>query len=138
MLIGTRQLIEQGCLAAVLVTHQSKGHAAALRQGGAVLRAVELAFLAQTGMLFFLTGTFIFLCLSIFSNRYDTDLLRIRQTNRQFISMKPQFHGVTHGGQFHNGNFRAGNHTHIQKMLAQRTVSANLCDHRRFTDCQIF
>ena len=43
--------------------------------------------------------------------------------------MNPQLHRIAHRRQLDNGDFRAGNHSHIQKMLTQGAFSADSFDY---------
>ena len=85
---------------------------------------MEAAFLTQAGML---RRTQIFLILSfVFPvHRFDINLFRVRQAEGQLISVDPELHGVSHGSQFDNGNFRSGNDAHIQEMLPEGAFAAD-------------
>ena len=60
-------------------------------------------------------------------NGSDGDLIRVRQPEGQLLAVDLQLDGVPQGGEFYHGHFRAGDHAHVQKMLAERALSA----HRR-------
>ena len=138
VLVGTSQLVKQRGLAAILVAHQRKGHPASLRQGGAVLRTMELALFTEARMFLLLHGASHFCRTGRSTDGINVDLLRIRQPDRQFISVELQLHGVAHGCQFHYGDFCPRNDAHVQKMLAQRSISAHHGNNGRFSDFQIF
>ena len=86
---------------------------------------MELAFLTQAGVFGLFPvrdggGGFI-----LFIKQGDSDLLRIRQAQGQFIFMNPQFQRIPHGGKLHEGDLGAGNDAHIEEMLAQGALSAD-------------
>ena len=69
--------------------------------------------------------------------RCDLDLPGVRQPQRQLIAVYPQLHGVAHGCEFHQRHLRAGDQSHIQKMLAQGALSAHCRDPGRLADLQL-
>ena len=127
MLVGTGQLVEQGGLAAVLIAYQGKGQRRAVRQGIAATLGMETAFLTQSGV-FLGPGQRLFCFDGLRIYRGDPDLFRFRQAEGQFISVDPQLHGIAHGGQLDHGHFRAGDDTHVQKVLAEGSFAADFLD----------
>ena len=125
MLVGTGQLVEQGRFAAVLVAHQGEGQPGPLRQGIAAARRMKAPFLAKTGVL---RGFLVF----FFGCRRggalqsgDTDLFGVRQAEGQLVPVDPQLHGIAHRGELDHGYLGTRDDAHIQKMLAQGTLSAD-------------
>ena len=151
-LIGTGELVEERGLATVLIAHQCKGQCGSLRQRITAPLGVKLSTLPQTGMdgligkLFIGGGLFCCFCsicsvFSIFSRfllyGQDLDLGSVRQPKGQLIAVDGEFHGIPHGSVLHHSHFLAGDHTHVKKMLAQSSVSANRSDHGTFSDFQL-
>ena len=134
VLLGAGELVEQGGLAAVLVAHQRVGQDGAIRQGMLPRLAVVLAAFAQTGVIRVAGAVYADMAAAALSDGLDLDLIGLRQTQGQFVAMYLHLHRVAHGGQLHHRYLRAGDHAHIQKMLAQRTLAAHLADHGAFTD----
>ena len=58
-------------------------------------------------------------------NGLDLDLIRICQTQRQFIAVDLKFQRIAHGRQLHRRHLSSGNHSHIQKVLPQSALSAH-------------
>ena len=141
MLVGAGELVEQGGLSAVLVACQGKGQLGSLGQGILIRLYMVFAPLAQAGvgpgfgMRHWLAG--LPYPLPGFRGT-DLDLLRVRQPEGQLISVDAQLHGVAHGGVFNEGDLRAGDHAHVQKVLAQGTLPTHRRDHRGGTQLQIF
>jgi len=71
-------------------------------------------------------------------DRLNFDLICISKTQGQFISMDLQFHRISHRSQLYHGHFCSRYHAHIQKMLAQCSVTANGPDHCTLSNIQFF
>ena len=71
-------------------------------------------------------------------HRFHKDLIGVRQTQRQFIAVDPQLHGIAHGRQPHYRDFRPGDHPHIQKMLPKCALSAYRANYGALAYGQIF
>ena len=69
-------------------------------------------------------------------DRLYVDPVGLSQTQRQLVAVDLHLHGVAHGGQLHHGHLRAGDHAHIQKMLAQSALAAHPADNGTFADLQ--
>ena len=146
VLIGTGELIEQGGLAAVLISRQRKGQHLPFRKGIRRFRIVVFAALAQTGVLDLVVsavGEFILndrhlriLMPHIPGIGIHEDLLRIRQTQGQFIPVHVQLHGISQRRELFQSDQRSRNEAHIQKMLAKGALSSDLRKHRRLSDGQ--
>ena len=124
MLVGARQLVEQRCFPAILVARQRKGQRGILRQRVAVSLGVIASPLAQSGMLTVRTVG----CICRRRNSLDgndPDLCGVSQTQRQLIVVNPQLHGVAHRCKLDQRYVGSRNQSHIQKMLTQRSLSAN-------------
>ena len=128
MLIGAGELVEQGGLSAVLVADQRKGQRCTIRQRVAAALGMEPAAFAQTWVGHFgcrLQGSAGRLRRR---QRCHCDLIRVRKSQCEFIAVKHQLHGIAHGGVFDHRDLCAGDHAHIQKVLAQGAVSADCGD----------
>ena len=139
MLVGTGQLVEQGGLAAVLISCQSEGNGLSCRKGiFARLHMVDAAF-SQARVVGFLGASGMFLC-CLFSmyvfDFFDLDLFGIGKPQRQLIAVDSELHGISHGCQLHQFDFCAGNHAHIQKMLPQASFPAYRQNPRGAADLQ--
>ena len=139
MLIRTGQLIEQCCLAAVLVAHQRKRQQRSFRQRVAASLRMELSFLTKAGMCGFLSpaGRFGHNVSGRFLSPFHINLLGIRKAQCQFIAMNAKLHGISHGSQFDQCHKSTGDYTHIQKMLPQRPFAAYGCDYGTLAGIQI-
>ena len=56
------------------------------------------------------------------------DVLRVVHAQGERVAAQQQLHGVAHRGVFDQRDLRAGNYAHIQKVLAQRALAADLRD----------
>ena len=63
-------------------------------------------------------------------DRRDFDLFRVIQPQGQFVAVYAQLHGVAKRRVFHQRDLHAGNHAHIEKMLAKRAFAAHSFDAR--------
>ena len=123
VLVGAGELVEESGLAAVLVAHQGEGEHGALGQRRARALGVELALLAQTGVMALPALPPVLFFLGRRGQGLHGDLLRVGQPEGQLIAVEPQLHGVAHGGQLHHGYLRPGDDAHIQKMLPQSALT---------------
>ena len=139
MLIRTGQLIEQCCLAAVLVAHQRKCQQRSFRQRVSASLWMELSFLTKAGMSSFLSpaGRFGHSVSGRFLSSFHIDLLGICKAQCQLIAMNAKLHGISHGSQFDQCHKSTGDYTHIQKMLPQRPFAAYGCDYGTLAGIQI-
>ena len=96
MLIGTRQLVKQGGLTAILVTNQSKGQKFTLRKGIPASLGVKLAFLTKTRVGNVVLGFLVRILFLLFFQQCRLDLVRIRKTQRQLIPMDTKLHRISH------------------------------------------
>ena len=127
MLVGTGELIEQRSLSAVLIARKGKGERFGIRQRMLRLSFMGLAVFAETRMF----DVFIDAAGSLPDRRvrrFDLDLLRVRQAQRQLIAVQAQFHGIAHGRQFYHFQDGARGHAHIEEVLAQRALSSDFRD----------
>ena len=69
-------------------------------------------------------------------DRLDLDLLRLGKTERQFIAVDLQLHGVAHRRELDERDLRAGDHAHVEKMLAQCADAAHAADDGTFAGGQ--
>ena len=138
MLVRTGQLIEQGRFPAVLVSHQCISQRRAIRQR--VLRCFYVIFTAfsQSRVLRIADTFWSFMFSGPAFDRLNFDLICISKTQGQFISMDLQFHRISHRSQLYHGHFCSRYHAHIQKMLAQCSVTANGPDHCTLSNVQFF
>ena len=92
---------------------------------------MESSFLSEAGVLYvFLSGYFFVFFL--FIDKGDFDIRGIREPESELVAMDADFHGIAHGGKLYHGDFRAGNHSHIQQMLPQFAFTAH-----RFYACAL-
>ena len=125
MLVGSRQLIKQCRLSTILISHQRICKCFLRRQRFFASFYMVFSFFTKSRM-FRITNCrkslmFPGSCINLL-NLY---LIRICQTQSQFITMNLQFHGISHRCKFNNGHLCPRNYTHIQKMLAKRSLSTN-------------
>ena len=104
MLLGTRKLIKQCSFSAVLITYQCKGKFFTVRQRIFLLPVMKLSSFTIARMMFFFFFSFIFNRFRLMRVSY-LNIIRIFQTDTQFISMNTKFYGVSHGSIFHHCNF---------------------------------
>ena len=97
MLIGTGQLVEQGRLAAVLVSDQSKCKQRIIRKRITGPLGMKTAFFSETGVLGFPGTAFHALRCGKRVERLDLNPCGIIQPQRQFISVNAKLHRVSHG-----------------------------------------
>ena len=122
VLAGTGELIEKSRLSAVLIPRQGESQRLVLRQRVLGLFEVVFTALAQAGMW---NGLFAFPLFFIFFGRVlirvpdilDFYFFRIGKPQRQFITVDPQFHGISHRRVLYHGHLAFGNQSHIEEML---------------------
>ena len=141
VLVGSGQLVEERCLATVLIADQCKSQERVIRKRISVTGTMEAARLTQAGV-FRLSGPDDRLdrfagetgirvrAKDIFFNRIHKDLPGVRDAERELIAVDPQLHGIPQRGQLGHGDIISGQDAHIQEMLAQGTLAADLSDDR--------
>ena len=148
VLIGSRQLIEQGRLTAVLIAHQCEGERRAVRQRIAGALRMEPSAFTKARVFIRKGSSALFTCdlscsrpavriqevFLLGRQLLHANLRRVIKTERQLIPLYLKFDGIAHRGVFHYGDFRARNHTHVEEVLPEGAFSADLCDDRGFTD----
>ncbi len=134
VLVRAGELVEQRGLAAVLVAHKGKGQGCAVRQGRAGALGVELAALAEAGVVRGRAPGGGTLLRGSCGRGGDLYLFSVCQAKRKLIAVEHQLHRVAHWRVFHHGHLGAGDDAHIQKMLAQRALTADLGDDGGFAD----
>ena len=139
VLVGTRQLVEQRRLAAVLVAGQRKGQRRALGQGRARLARVvagRFAKLAHAGVghrgvARLAAGGAVGVVHVV-----HRDLGRVVQAQRQLIAAQLHLHGVAHRGHLAQRHLGAGGQAHVQQVVAQLACAAHRADHSVLADLQ--
>ena len=127
VLFGARQLVEQRCLAAVLVADQRKRQHGALGQRIAAAFRMETSAFTETEMLAHGFRRVRLLPHRI-GGRFHFDLVRVVKPERQLISVETDLDRIAHRRVLHNFDIGAGNDAHIQEMLAQSAAPAD-CQH---------
>ena len=117
VLVGPGELVEQCGLSAVLVAYQRERQQAAFRQGVAAALGVELAFLAQTGVIGKALFAGALLGGDVGGYGRGVDFIRVGYPEGELVAPEPEFHGVAHGRQFYQRDIGAGDNAHVQKML---------------------
>ena len=131
------KLVEESGFSAVLVANQCKGKLflgnllASLFLGG--LLFVVTAFLSQSRVFNFVHAAFglrvLFLCRCSawrgLAQGGDDDFLCVFAAHGQCEPVQTEFYGVAHGGTLFHHHFHAGNHSHVQEVLSQGTVSSH-------------
>ena len=84
------------------------------------LRVKDPSF-SQSGMVALFPGSRLLGRFVLTAERGDSDLFRVRDPERQFISMDLKLHGIPQGCQLHHGHLGAGNNPHVQKVLPERS-----------------
>ena len=137
MLVGPGHLVEQRGFSAVLIAHQTKGQNRVIRQRVLTFLLVIPAVLAEARM--FAGNNPLHSAMLVFAFLYggNVDLLRLGQAQRQFISVNLKFHRVPHRRILHHGHFRAGDDSHVKKVLSECTFPADLCDYCALPNAQI-
>ena len=146
VLVGAGEPVEEGGLAAVLVADQGEGQGLPLGHGFFLRAAgpdVVQSSLAQSGMLGFPDTPLLPADGGLFLHRLDLDLRGVLQPEGQLVAVDLQLHGIPHGRELDHGDLRAGNDSHIQKMLAQGSFPANPGYHGglpdpHVLDCHVF
>ena len=142
MLVCAGELIKERGLAAILVARQSEGQHAPLGQGIAVPPGVISAALPQARMLRpglpsvrFIGESRISFCL--FPNRGHLYFCRVVKPQCQLVAVDQQLHRIPHRGELDKLHLRAGDQSHIQKMLSEGAFPAHRFDLCRLSDLQI-
>ena len=154
VLIGSGELVKKRRLAAVLVPCQRKSQLRAFRQRVLIRRIMIAASFTQSGVIDLLMRhtLFIVLLLPAFipvrfvlrafqltrCHRRDSDLRRVRNSERQVISMDHQLHGISHRRVFHYFDHCPGDHAHIKKMLPQSAFTAHFGHYGALADLHVF
>ena len=112
MLFGTSELVKQRGFSTVLVTYQGKCQFLAVRQRIFLLPVVKFSSFTISRMMFFFFFSFIFNRFRLMRVSY-LNIVRIFQTDTQFISMNTKFYRVSHGSIFHHCNFCSLYKSHI-------------------------
>ena len=127
VLVGTGQLVEERRLAAVLVARQGEGEHLGVGQGVFVLLVVVGCSLAQSGV-----GHYGGLCRgrgALGLRRYlDADACCVSLSQGQFVGVYLQLYGVAHGGVFAHAYDGSGDETHVEEVLAERSLAAHAGD----------
>ena len=137
VLIGAGELVEERRLAAVLVAYEREGEHRVVRERIAAALRVELALLAEAGVLLAVLHRLPDVIGRLFFAGLDLDPVRIRKTQREHIAVQAQLHRVSHRGELLHRDLRAGEHAHIQKMLAQRAFTADGGDDAGLADAKL-
>ena len=129
MLIGTSQLVEQCCLATVLVSRKTKRQKFSFLDCFSTLLYVIDSHLTKARMERCLRISTLFLLLLLllvclyFGNSY---LLCLRQSKGKLIIPYAILNRVSHRSCLYIGYYCSGNQTHIQKMLTQRAFPTDI------------
>ena len=83
---------------------------------------------SKTRMVFEIFIMLYFLCPVGRMNILNGNLFCIIYTKCQLIPMDSEFHRITKWSKLDKGDFHTGNHTHIQKMLAEFSFSSYCFD----------
>ena len=136
MLVGAGQLVEQGCLAAVLVSDQGKGQKRVIRERVPICLMVVLSILSKSRVIRERDFLHPLVLIGALLDQFHADLLGIRQAQGQLIAVHLDLHGVAHRGKLDDRELCPRDHAHVQKVLPQGAVSAHSADHRILSDCQ--
>ena len=136
VLVGSRQLIEQSRLAAVLVTGQCEGQMVQYRTLVFFIECLGFPFFTQSGM-----GGFLFLrcCRSlagslrnllllgfVLIHLADGDVCRIIQAQGETVALDRKLHGISQGCVLHQRYLLTRDQAHVQEVLTQCAASAHL------------
>ena len=127
MLIRPGELVEQGCLSAVLVADQRKCQHVVFRERLRLILHMMDARLSDERMGNLLSPLLRNNLLWLLHPGHF-DLPGVIQTQCQFIPVDPQLHRVSQRRELDQCNLRAGYHPHVQKMLSEGTLSADRFD----------
>ncbi len=137
MLVGARELVEEGSLAAVLVPGQGEGQRGVFGQRIFAFFCVIFPAFSQTGVGFGLClwgfgvrGNF----RRVVAHLADGDFLGVRHPQGQFIAVEHELHGIPQRGVFYQGDVCVRNDSHVQEMLPQRPFAAHSLDGGPFSD----
>ena len=136
MLVRSGQLIEQGGLAAILVSGERELQRLPLGSAGPA-QARSASALAEGRMIEHGAAR-------VFAGRvmgvvypHQADARRVRAAQGELIPTQTDLERVAHGGMLHHGHFRARGETHVEDMLAQgRVIGIDGGDDRIFADLE--
>ena len=128
VLIGTGQLVEQGRLAAVLVSDQRKGQDCSV--GKRIFRrsVVISSLFSQSGMFFPGERTGMLVLVAALGDLFNFDHRCIRQTQSQLVAVDLQFQRIIQRSAFYKSDLRSGNDSHVQKVLTKSSLSPDFQD----------
>ena len=137
-LAGARELIKKSGLSAVLIAGERKGHCRAF--GQRCFRSFHVVFsaFAQPGVRYL---AFFQLCgrpFGVVAYVLNFNLLSVCETERQFIAVYSYFYRIAHRRVFHHSYVSVRYYAHIQKVLTERTVSADSSDGGGFAYGEVF
>ena len=112
MLIGAGQLVEQGSLAAVLVSCQCEGKKLSFRKGMLICLFVVFASFSKSRMRNGF-GTLVSLWSFRTSDVFDFNFGCICKAQGQLVAVDPYFNRITHRCIFHHCHICHGNDSHI-------------------------
>ena len=147
VLVRAGELVEEGGLAAVLLSRQGKGEYLALGQGMLVLPGMETPAFTQTGMgIVLVEGQIV---AEIFIDRPESllflsrflvnlDFQGLGKPECQGITVDPDLHRIAHRGHLDQAHLGARDDAHIQEMLAKRAFASNLSDDGGLAYLQVF
>ena len=126
VLVGSRQLVEEGRLAAVLVSHESECQSRAFRQGILSLLLVVSALFTEARMLRLILSFIRFILHSgALMYRYYLYLLCIRNTKGQLVPVYAHFDRIAHGSKLYELYLGSRYDSHVQQMLAKSSLSSD-------------
>ena len=147
VLIGAGELVEERRLAAVLLAGQGERQDRILRERVFVLLGVELSFFAEARMgVVFVQGQIVSeilvqrLCRRLFLHKIlvHADLDRLRKPERQGVSVDLDLHRIAHRRHLDEPHFGPGDEAHVQEMLPEGPLSADVLHDGRLAYLQIF
>ena len=133
MLVRAGELVKQCCLSTILISHQRIGKHRPLRQRILILFGMIPSLLTKPRMCDRLQTFFSGMTSCSLVNWRNLDLICLCQTKCQFIAVNLQFHRISHWRKLYHRHLCSGNHSHVQKVLSQRTLSSNCTDHSTLT-----
>ena len=136
VLVGSRQLVKERGLAAVLVSHQSIGQYSSIRQRIFTFLIVVLTCLTKSRMLRGIDMFYSFVLVGAGGYEFNFDLSCILKSQCQFIAVYLKLHGISEGREFDNCHLCSRNDSHIQKMLSQSPFSSDGPDDSTLSDFQ--
>ena len=124
MLSGACQLVKQGRLSGVLISHQGKCQERSRRQRISRSLWMIFPFLTESGMLSLLLFGMLFPFCGSRLSVFHLNFCGIIDTQSQLVAMDLELHRIAQRRIFYYRDLCAGNDSHIQEMLAQRAFSA--------------